>query len=229
MINEMTVDRVIDAFRELIRQVSDDSVYTSEFLYYILSVSRSKLMKDMMSRGKELSPWLYQRFCIKLCPSTFIECNCEPFDFGCTVYRSENPIPQPLWTGDTSIITISELWGDIILPIRENANRYTKYRKYKPKMYYMIGDVNGEKYLFVISRTTPPRIIKAEGVFEDPSIIDRIACTDDCPSPTGIGFPLDLNKHYDLLKLSFEMLGLSMKQPEDRSNNSQSTTKETTL
>jgi hypothetical protein len=228
--NEYTVGHVIDAFREILRQVSDDSVFTDEFLYYILSVARAAIIKNTLDGNKDLSPWLYQRFCVKLCPSTFIECNCQPFDFACTVYRSEKPIPKPIWDTQSSVINVSELWGDSILPVRETANRVAKYKKYKHPMYYIIGDNNGEKYLYVISNKVPPRYIKIEGVFEDPSLIDQIACKDEeCPNPLGMGFPMDLHKHLDLIKISMELITPSLKTPEDRSNNSQSTVKEVTI
>lgn len=85
--NEFSIERVIDAFREYLRQISDDSNFTDEYLYFVLTRSRATIIKNYMDDNREFSPWLYQRFCVKLCPSTFMECNCEPFDFGCTIYR----------------------------------------------------------------------------------------------------------------------------------------------
>lgn len=221
---EFTIGKIIDAFRESLRQTSDDSVYTDEYLYYIINASRAFLIKNDQKDNGELSPWAYQRFCIKLCPSTFIECNCEPFDMGCVVYRSENPIPEPIWDNANSIINVSELWGDPVYAVRESTMRLLKYRKHKSSMYYLIGALRGEHYLYVISNKTPPRYLKIEGVFQDPSEIDEASCQEpECPRPTGNGFPLSIDKHTTLFKIAMEMIGIPMKMPEDRSNNADST------
>lgn len=230
MEQEYTVERIIDAFREYLRSVSDDSVYTDEFLYYVLSIARARLIKNTLDNNKELSPWLYQRFCIKLCPSTFIECNCEPFDFACVVYRSEKPIPRPIWNGYTSIINVSELWGNPLMPVRETQSRLIKYRKHNTGMYYLIGESKGEHYMYIITNKTPPRYIKIETILEDPTMVEQIACTDEeCPKPLGMGFPIELHKHTDLLELAFALLKPSLEAIEDRSNNAQSTVKEKTI
>ena len=42
-------------------------------------------------------------------------------------------------------------------------------------------------------------------------------------NPVGVGFSLDLTKHNALFKLTTELLGITLKMPEDRSNNSEST------
>jgi hypothetical protein len=222
--NEFSIERVIDAFREYLRQISDDSVFTDEYLYFVLTTARATIIKNYMDDNREFSPWLYQRFCVKLCPSTFIECNCEPFDFGCVVYRSEKPIPKPIWDNITSVLKVSELWGEDIPSIRETAYRYVKYRKYKNKMYYLIGDVRNEKYLFIMSNQTPPRYIKLEGIFEDPTQVLHSACQDEeCPRPQGAAFNLDISRINDLFKLATELMGITLKMPEDKSNNSDST------
>lgn len=221
---EFTVGKIIDAFRETLRQVSDDSVYTDEYLYYIINASRAFLIKNDQKDNGVLSPWAYQRFCIKLCPSTFIECNCEPFDMGCVVYRSENPVPEPIFDNANSIFNVSELFGEPLHSVKETSMRLLKYRKYKSSMYYLIGALRGEHYLYVIANKTPPRYLKIEGVFQDPSEIDEVSCKEpDCPQPTGNGFPLAIDKHNTLFKIAMEMIGVSLKMPEDRSNNADST------
>ena len=117
---------VVDKFREYLRQTSDDSVFTDEFLQSILIQCRAELIKQLIDGNKELSPWLYQRFCIKLCPSTFIECNCAPIDFGCTVWKSEQPIPEFIKGANNLILNISELYGDHINMVTERSNRSVK-------------------------------------------------------------------------------------------------------
>jgi hypothetical protein len=219
---------VVDKYREFLRQLSDDSVFTDEFLYAMLIQSRAELIKNMVDNNKELSPWLFQRFCIKLCPANFIECSCiGDVDFGCTVYRSEKPIPEFLYQNDNLILNISELFGDHINYIKERSYRTVKYRKYQNKFYYMIGDINGEKHIFMLSpnNNIPPKYIKAEGVLVDPSETEEFMCdsNEECFNPVGVGFSLDLTKHNALFKLTTELLGITLKMPEDRSNNSEST------
>jgi hypothetical protein len=228
--SNLTIRGVVDLVRECLREVSDDSVYSDKFIYRILLEARAELLNQMYEKNNSFSPWLYQRFCLKLCPSSFIECGCAPFDFACNVYRSTEPLPQPIG-GDTLVLNISELWGDKINRLTENQFRTLSTRKYKVPYYYYIGHYNNDHYLFILGNSTaPPKYIKAEGVFEDPSEVLRFACTDEeCPSLYGTGFPFQLSKESTLIKMAIEMILVSKKLPEDLSNNSQSTTNETII
>ena len=213
---------ILDALREMIRQTSDDSVYSDEFLYYILNNARVQIMRQYMNDNKPLSPWLYQRFCIKLCPSSFMECNCEPFKFACTVWRSEKPIPQPLSHNGGQVIEFSELYGDLITGVTENESRFLKYRKFNRNMYYMIGDLRGEKYLYLFTSITPPKYIKVNTILNDPSLAQYASCTDEeCPCLEGDGFPHEPHLINSIYKIALEFLGLSMSMREDRANNAE--------
>jgi len=129
----------------------------------------------------------------------------------------------------TSIMNVSELFGANINEVNERSFRQVKYRKYKNKYYFYIGDWNGQKHLFILipenESLIPPKFIKIESVVEDPTEVELLACTDGCPEPLGTGFPLDLNKESALFKLAFDHLMQSKKLPEDRTNNAESTPK----
>ena len=78
--------------------------------------------------------------------------------------------------------------------------------------------------MFILGDIIPPRYIKIEGVLEDPSLADDIACTEnECFDPLGSGFNLQLSDHNALFKLTTELMGVSLKLTEDRSNNANST------
>jgi len=219
----ITNEYVIDGLREMIRQISDDSVFTDEFLFYNLNNARIQVMRQYINDKKHISPWLYQRFCIKLCPSTFVECNCQPFPFACTVWRSENPIPKPLTHNTGYIAEFSELNGELITGITENESRFMQYRKVRRKMNYIIGDVRGEKYLFIFSEVKPPKYIKVNMIAEDPTAVEYSACTEEeCPEPLGNGFPVEPHLLNSIYRITLEMMGLFMAMTDDRSNNSES-------
>lgn len=218
-----SIHYVVDKYREFLRQVSDDSVFTDEFLYSILIQARAELIKNQLDGNKDISPWMYQRFCIKLCKSNFIECKCLAVDFGCSVWRSTTPIPEFIMDNNSLILNISELYGDHINQVNERSFRLTKYRKYKNDYYYYIGDYNGDKYLFILGNKIPPKYVKAEGILADPSFVEEVACTEEeCFDPLGAGFNLQLSNHNALFKLTTELLGISLKLPEDLSNNANS-------
>ena len=222
----LTIQGVVDLIREAIRETSDDSVFSDKYIYRIALESRAELMQQMLSNNKSFSPWFYQRFCLKTCPSSFIECGCETFDFACNVYRSTTPLPQPMWDESTLILNVSELWGDHINRITERQFRLLKDRKYKPKFYYYIGDYQSDKYLFLLSEqvSIPPKYIKVEGVFEDPLEALDFACQeDDCPSISGTGFPFTLSKEGALIQMAKQRIISTKKLPEDLSNNTNST------
>ena len=225
----MKINNIIDYFREIIREISDDTVYSDQFLYEILLQSRAVIIKQLLSRNKPLSPYLYQRICVKLCPSDFLECSCTPFDFGCKVYRSVNPIPEVLFNDDSFIMNTSELWGNHINYINERSFRVSKYRKNKEPYFSYIGHYNNDYYMFILGDKIPPKYIKIEAVFIDPMEIINFQCDEDCPKPQGTGFPMDRTKLDGLMKMSLEFLGISMKMPEDRSNDGQSTLTEKSI
>ena len=217
---------VIDGLREMIRQTTDDSVFSDEFLFFNLNNARIMVMRQYINDGKPISPWLYQRFCIKLCPSTFIECNCKPFKFGCTVWRSEKPLPKPLTTNTGYIAEFSELFGEQLYPLTENESRYVQFRRWTNKQYYMIGDVGGEKHLFVMSEKQPAKYIKINAVLEDPTEAQYASCTEEeCPDPTGNGFPIESHLLVGIYKITLEFMGMTMSMTEDRSNNAEGDTK----
>lgn len=220
----LTIQGIIDLIREQLREISDDSVYPDRYILRIMLQSRAELLDQLQKANKGLSPWLYQRFCLKLCPSTFIECGCAPFNFACDIYRSTNPLPQPIGD-DKLILNISELFGDHIDRLTERQFRTLGERKWKPPYYYYIGDVSGDKYLFILANSAPPpKYIKAEGIFEDPTEVLNFACTDnECPSLSGLGFPFILNKESALVKMVIETIMRSKQLPEDRANDGQST------
>lgn len=223
-----TIAEVVGGFRELIRQTSDDTSFTDEFLYYWLNNSRAVLLKQQLSSNKTISDWLYQRFCIKLCPSSFIECGCEELDFGCNVYRSDKPIPKPM-TVVNDLLYVSYLQGKRINQINENASRFIKYAKYKVDFYFMIGDVKGEKYLFIIQTDKtklPPKYLKIQMIAEDPSQIEYSACNEEgCINFYDSGFPIDLHNVNAMYKMALEMISPALRIPEDISNNSDSSGK----
>ena len=78
----LSIQGIVDLAREAVREISDDSNYPDKYLFRIILEARAQLLDQMKKQNKELSPWLYQRFCLKLCPSTFIECGCAPFGCG---------------------------------------------------------------------------------------------------------------------------------------------------
>ena len=227
----LSIKGIVDLAREAVREISDDSVYSDKYLFRIILEARAQLLDQMKKQNKELSPWLHQRFCLKLCPSTFIECGCAPFGFECTVYRSVNPLPQPIGN-DTLVLNISELYGDHINRITEKQFRTLKDRKYKRPYYYYIGDVQGKKHLFILGegKPHPPKYIKAEGIFEDPSDVLQFACNEtECPSLSGTGFPFTLSKESALIKLVIESISVSKKFPEDLSNDAKSVPDQTII
>jgi len=221
----LSIQGIVDLVREVVREISDDSNYPDKYLFRMILEARAELLDQMKKKNKEFSPWLYQRFCLKLCPSSFIECGCAPFGFECTIYKSVNPLPQPIGN-DSLALNISELFGDHIDRITERQFRTLKNRKHKPSFYYYIGDMQGQKHLFILGGETkiPPKYIKAEGIFEDPSDVLTFACNDDdCPSLSGTGFPFLLSKESALIKMVVQSVLISKKLPEDLTNDAKST------
>lgn len=222
----MTIDKYIDLFRTALLQTSDDSPYDDAYIYEQMVVVRNKLLTDELKRGKYLNDFYYQRFCMKMCPSDWIECNCEPIDFGCTVWRSKEPIPKFVASSHNMLLEVSELYGDAIYKMGERASRYLKYRniKEKTRMFYSIQHTKGDYYLYlqIGERIAPPKYIKLRGILEDPMQAFSANCEEeDCPDLLSKEFPIPSDLGWRFQSLVFELLGISTSINQDRSNNAE--------
>jgi len=93
----MTLDSHISTIRTLIKEFTDDTLYTDEFLANLLVSCRNAVYDiEPIKKMRPLSRFSYTSFCIKLVVDTFHDCGCVPKTLGCKVLKSEITLPKVL-------------------------------------------------------------------------------------------------------------------------------------
>ena len=71
-----TIRDVTSTLRTLIKQHTDDSHYSDEFLYHLMTNARSLLIERDYNKNKKLSSWNQQTYCVKLEKTKAHDCDC---------------------------------------------------------------------------------------------------------------------------------------------------------
>jgi hypothetical protein len=107
-----TISTVISRIRTLIRQHTDDSPYTDEYLYSVLSSIKSHLLRQRANKFNKLpNP---QCFCIELIKANSHDCDC--IDIGCEVLMTKYPIPDTIFGRNSEKVFLKTL-GEKEIPV----------------------------------------------------------------------------------------------------------------
>jgi hypothetical protein len=211
---------------------SDDKRLTYRHIYNKMLTVRSKLISQQARKKQRISQWNYQTIpCIEMIKAPIHECPCLP-PIGCEIYKSKEPLPEPLTDLNQHLIqSVTTLDGNIIFSeigwIEKKYKSANKYTANKPD--YFIRN----KYLY-ITQKKGASIITVTGLFEDPWEVQNYPsycddCTDcnNCESPLDMEFPIDNDMVDTLVEISINELVIMFSQSiEDVSNNSRDTQNE---
>lgn len=234
-----TIQSHIDYIRQFIKQTSDDSDYSDQFLYKCLVDKRATVIQQQYSKKKRLSDWNKQTFCVPLEIDGYADCQCLP-NIGCKVLRSTTDIPNPISTKYTDIFEVMDISGNVkYYPSNKQKERAYKHSKTRfNKLGYEI--YNSKLVIFIKDKqlANPSKTVLVRGIFEDPSELSEINICDQfsgtpttgvCFDPKTDKFPLDASFNDQLYTLVLQKLGISMQFIEDRTNNAESITKPPTV
>ena len=107
-----SVSETISRLRTLIKQYSDDSPFTDEFLYSVLNSGKARLLRQRATSFNKLPN--AQCFCIELVKATSHDCAC--IDIGCEVLMTKYPIPDTIFGRNTELLYLKTL-GEQEIPI----------------------------------------------------------------------------------------------------------------
>lgn len=107
-----TIAQHVGVIRTLIKEHSDDSLYSDQFLFELFKNGAKKLQYQKLRRWDHLSEWNRSRYCIKLEKAK--SHNCECVAVGCDVLKSVHKIPKPLTNRDRDMIKVFDLNGNRI-------------------------------------------------------------------------------------------------------------------
>lgn len=130
----MTVRQAVSSLREILKKYTDDTFYTSEYLFTILGGVRSELIKQYLENPKnKVNKWNYATYCVELEEDVAHDCACV--EFGCKVLKSVNEIPKPIGS-DVKVHTLGYNLIEDTEPESQRFNVLHPIRKKYP--YYSV-------------------------------------------------------------------------------------------
>jgi len=86
---------VIARFRNAIKEVTADSVYTDRYLWNIFSTAAKQFIRNSIDKGLIYSQNnIWESLCLKMVPVSSLLCNCVYLPYDCIVYRSKDRLPK---------------------------------------------------------------------------------------------------------------------------------------
>lgn len=219
--SQRTIEAHISTLRNLLKLHSDDSNFTDQYLYKLLTDARATLLRRRSDKRNTIAPYAWQTICVPLEESLFHNCDC--IDVGCTVLKSTIKIPHVLMTRNKPQIKVLDLAGRALAYTDEMDlmnNQYSKVKASKPT-WTIIGD-----YLYVFNELHKEYVM-IRGVFEDPFELSTITtCGDNndtaCYDLVSQEFPLDGDLNQAMYKMVAEMLSITFGTAPDETNDARS-------
>ncbi|GIU70157.1 MAG: hypothetical protein KatS3mg002_1393 [Candidatus Woesearchaeota archaeon] len=216
-----TIGAHIADIRITVRQTSDDSNYSDEYIYKLISDARALLLHQEIYKHRKLSEWNFQTFCVKLEPATYHDCSCIT-DIGCKIMKSTIKIPKPLLSRFKNYFKVYNITQDF--EIYKTTPMQLKRDKYSNTRNGIRGyDISNERLILFNSNGMNHVLIR--GVFEDPVLVSMTsACpsADICTDILKVEFPIDVRFNSILKEMVVKQLIGSMQLPDDKTNNAES-------
>lgn len=216
-----TINEHISAIRILIKEQSDDSLYTDQFLYHLLTGATASIHRRNIEKDRKISPWNLPSYCISLERAKSHDCSCVPV--GCDVLRSKDKIPTPLNSDNGPVIKVYTMDHQEIYRVTESEQKANNLHPIKKgRLSYSV--VNGR---IVIWNGNPehliPRSVIVKGLFNDVTKwADIQACGDDgscCYDIATDNFPLDEDYAFVAYSMVLSQLGIALQKKSDDNNN----------
>ncbi len=215
-----TIGQHISNLRGLINQYSRNSEpYTDQFLYEVFVVSRSKVLKDYLTKNISIPDSNYSTFCMELEKVKPHTCECVPDGLDCLVLRTKYQIPSVISSSNKSKISLQTLGGKPISIVNQ-----FKWQSNKQMTDYVASNVNGYYYLWNVPLNL--KLIEISGVFNNPFDLATIKGCDtngNNPNPCftlDSMFPLDDFLVDDAYRRAMGLLQIPMSVQQDLTNDS---------
>ena len=220
-----------DAIRALVKETSDDSIYSDEFLYKLLVDSRATILSQEITKYKYISQDNYQRFCMPLDSTKNSDCiDCLPIEIACAglenVWKSRYKMPLVITGRDKAMLSTYNVDFTISLsPSNMEQRSLQEYSKVNPNR--VSYEMNNNSF-FLFNRDW--LVVQFKGIFHDPSELSdiRVCNTEgvegggNCFDPDTDHFPLDPTLNDRVYKFVLEKLGYSKQIPDDITNDGKS-------
>jgi hypothetical protein len=168
-----TIAEIIGSIRLILKEQSDDSLFTDQFLYNEISGITARLIAEKYSSDKEVSYVHWQTITLKLKREKYVDCGCV--QVGCTILRSIETIPPVVVTYlKRPLIRVRLFSGELlpyVRPERQRTNRYSETMGDSPAYYI-------ENNKIIIWNNIDFKAVIVEGVFTSPIDLSKYSICD---------------------------------------------------
>lgn len=218
-----TYKELIYSVQDQVKNTSDDSYFTNEFVLFMLNKYRLFLIKKELESktASEISESNYQTICLDLEEVPAI--SGEPCEGG-SYLRSIQKIPTLSTVAVPSIYPVDYFQGNITYVSRERF-KYVGYNKWLQNIVY--SALGPDNYLYF--KSSNPQYLYLEkarltGVFEDPDKAAELLCDNNGEEggicdPWDTDYPIDEALIPTLLELVTKLLLGAIYRPSDAQNN----------
>ena len=208
--------------RTFIKQHSDDSIYSDEFLYSLLKDARVTLLERENKKFTKDSEFHKQTICMPLIIDSYHDCECLPFEVKCKILKSKFALPKVLTGRNKELIRVLTIDSYSQIPfILSTDLKNLKYTKTKG---------NGNKYGIInnyltIFNNLQLKVVLIEGIFEDPLELSKISYCDDageiqtCFDLDATDFPIKSSLNFPMYQICLDILKIPMQLKSDDTNN----------
>lgn len=222
----MTTLEHIYAIQNLVNRgaKSDDAPYSNRLILHFMNTTRILLLKRKADKRQKFDPHDFQSFCMPLCESSWIDCECLP-DIDCPILKSEFKLPNTLVSRSGIYLTVRLASGNEIGETSPSALQYRQYsltRKNKPAWF-----IDNEHLYITGVPKNKLKMVYVTGVFVDPTEVSEISLcppgTENCVDIFEDEYPIAGELIDPMYKMVLQYLQNSMRFPEDKVNNATAT------
>ena len=221
----MLIQEAIDFIRHRIKETSDDSSYSDQYIYRFILNARNYILDQELNRKKIDNPLLWVGpICVPLCETTYAQCDCIP-DLGCYILKTKFALPAFFATKSRLYLEVSNLNGETQYYYKEPyIGKYTKFKRTNQnKPYYFIN--NGFLYLANVPNNRL-KVVLISFIPEDPTEVLNIPqCNEDgsttnnaCFSLTDLTLNVEGKLEQTILDLAFQRIAMTLSIGEDKFN-----------
>jgi hypothetical protein len=204
---------------------SNDSRYSSEFLYSNLITMRAKRIKQKLDQSAFLSHENFSTIdCIPLELGTFADCPCYSSD--CKVLRSKYELPKIIGSRIGNYVKVYTIQGIEINETNPSKVAIKKYRKtnsdelgyyFHKNRIYITGSTSLKVVMFIAITFDPIELSSLPKCNSEGDVI-----SDSCFNPETEDFPMDQELYEDIEAMLIQKLVTLYQIPQDTQNNDNS-------
>lgn len=221
----MLVSDFIGDIRTALRQHSDDSRFTDQYIYSLGTKYRAVLIERKLTKRQKIAPESFQATpCLELVWETVDDCPC--ITAKCKYLRSSQSLPEQIVGRNSLPLQVRDPMGNLIPSTTWGELTRSASRRVQNKRAYFIQDNR-----IIVTGGPGLKYIVARGLFRDPlAVEDLLDCNDTtgssaCYDPLAKDFRIDASLYPAAIDMTVKGMLSSFMVTEDLVNNAKDDTK----